>query len=320
MQDSFGRKIDYARISITDRCNLRCVYCVTDDARRNSSPAMDFETIVRLCKVLANLGVRKFKITGGEPTLRPDVVELIGTLKSVPGIDNVTLTTNGLRLAGLAGPLAEAGLDSVNVSLDSLDPALYRKLSGENGLEAALEGLRAASSAGIPSVKVNCVPLAETPADDLLALAGLARDAEIHVRFIELMPIGPGASLDAPLTPDALFRLLTKNFGTLEPAGLARGNGPAVYYGVPGFRGLLGFISALGSCFCEKCNRIRVTSDGCLKTCLHLDRGALLPLDDERALAGAVLEAVKNKPRRHMFLSGAGPGEADDRPMSRIGG
>ncbi|MDR1110792.1 MAG: GTP 3',8-cyclase MoaA [Deltaproteobacteria bacterium] len=319
MLDSLGRTIDYARISVTDRCNLRCVYCLGEQG--DPGPAggsLDFDDILRLARVLAGLGVVKFKVTGGEPTLRGDLAEIVRALKATPGVANVTLTTNGLLLDGQAQDLALAGLDAVNVSLDSLDPHAYRRLSGADALGRALAGLAAAREAGIPSIKVNCVPLAQTTPGDLLALAGLAREHETHVRFIELMPIGPGALLPPPRGNDAILRLLEASLGPMAPSGRALGNGPASYFSVRGFKGRIGFISALGSCFCALCNRVRITSDGFLKTCLHMDGGIPLPLSDEGLLRSAILEAVRRKPERHLF--GTGPGCADGRTMARIGG
>ncbi|MDR3134788.1 MAG: GTP 3',8-cyclase MoaA [Deltaproteobacteria bacterium] len=317
MIDSYGRIIDYARLSVTGRCNLRCVYCYGLEPE-GPDPFMEFADIARLARVMAKLGVTKFKVTGGEPTLRPDLVEIVRAIKGTPGVANVTLTTNGLLLEELAGPLAKAGLDSVNVSLDSLDPERYRCFSGADVLGKVLAGLKAAYRSSLPSLKVNCVPQAETPSEDLLGLAKIARDHDIHVRFIELMPIGPGASLAQPLSNDKLLSLLEANLGKLTPTTLSYGNGPASYYRAQGFKGLIGFISAIGSCFCASCNRIRVTADGYLKTCLHMDKGTLLPLRDEEALSQAILLAVSQKPKGHLFKTQTPL--ADTRTMSRVGG
>jgi cyclic pyranopterin phosphate synthase len=278
---------------------------------------MPFDDLMRIGRVLASLGVRKFKITGGEPTLRPDIVEIVRALKSLPGITDVTLTTNGLTLAELAGRLAEAGLDAVNVSLDSLDPLIYRHLTGKEALEKVLAGLEAAKAIG--SVKVNCVPQADTVESDLLALINLARKSPIHVRLIELMPIGAGAALTG-LSPETAKAWIERAYGPLTPASLPKGNGPAIYYSLEGFSGLIGFISALQGCFCERCNRLRITADGHIKTCLHLDPGRPLPLYDERAMALAIVEAVRQKPARHLFHSPDLASEAGGRSMRRIGG
>jgi cyclic pyranopterin phosphate synthase len=279
---------------------------------------MAFDAIMRLAVALARLGVSKFKITGGEPTLRSDLVEIIASLKKIPGVANVTLTTNGLLLNTLASPLAEAGLDSVNISLDSLDSDTYRSLSGAALLDQAISGLRAAHASSIPSIKINCVPQGLTQPLDLLNLAVLARDQAIHVRFIELMPIGPGALLPPTPSNGSILKLFEDNLGPLTPTYLSSTNGPATYYRVEGFKGLIGFISAIGACFCADCNRIRITSDGILKTCLHMDKGHPLPLGDELGLQQAILLAVSQKPKSHLFnhLDVL----ADTRAMNRIGG
>ncbi|MDR0622490.1 MAG: GTP 3',8-cyclase MoaA [Deltaproteobacteria bacterium] len=317
MLDSYGRTIDYVRLSITGRCNLRCVYCYGTEGPPPVS-GMDFGDISRLGRVMASLGIRKFKITGGEPTLRPDLPEIVRELKGLPGVDNVTLTTNGILLEKLAEPLAAAGLDSINVSLDSLDPAKYHYYSGSDVLGQVLKGIEAAYGSRLPSLKVNCVPQAQTGQEDLLALAEIAKDRDIHVRFIELMPIGPGAGLDQPITNEGLRELLESRLGKLTPTDWSFGNGPATYFRVQGFKGLIGFISAMGSCFCASCNRIRVTPDGYLKTCLHMDKGLPLPLKDEEALRETILKAVASKPKSHLF--GQQSGQADTRTMSLIGG
>ncbi|MDR1677394.1 MAG: GTP 3',8-cyclase MoaA [Deltaproteobacteria bacterium] len=317
MLDSYGRNINYARISITGRCNLRCIYCYGPDAM-DPGPPMDFDDILRLVRILAQLGITKLKITGGEPTLRPDLVKIVKAFKDTPGISNVTLTTNGLLLEDLARPLAEAGLNSVNISIDSLDPEKYCYLCGSDSLSKVLNGLKAAYLSSLPSIKVNCVPQVQTQNEDLLALADIARHHEIHIRFIELMPIGPGASLERPISNKDLLKLFEDNLGELIPTSLSYGNGPASYYQVKGFKGLIGFIAAMGSCFCARCNRIRVTSDGFLKTCLHMDQGLLLPLKDEKALKQVITEAIKQKPKSHLFNSSTI--SPDLRTMNRIGG
>ena len=316
MRDSYGSIIDYARLSVTDRCNLRCVYCLPE-SEEASCVTMAFDDLMRVARVLARLGIKKFKITGGEPTLRSDLVEIVRCLKKLPGVFDVTLTTNGLTLAELAPKLAAAGLDAVNISLDSLDPSVYRSLTRTGTLDRVLDCLGAASA--IPSVKVNCVPQASTTKDDLLALITLAKKNPIHVRLIELMPIGEGANLKG-LDPEKAKEWIEKAYGPLSPSSLSKGNGPAVYFSLEGFSGLIGFISALQGCFCERCNRLRITADGIIKTCLHLDAGRPLPLKDEKAMAETILAAVREKPAKHLFKSPGFAFEAGGRSMRRIGG
>jgi cyclic pyranopterin phosphate synthase len=317
LTDSFGRVMDYLRLAITDRCNLRCVYCMPEEEGGDPVSVLSLPRVERILRVMGSLGVRKVKVTGGEPLVHPEAAEIVRLAKRAPNIRNVTLTTNGLRLARMAEELAEAGLDAVNVSLDTLDPARFLTITRRDYLHRVLSGLDKALSLGALAVKVNCVPTAESPIPDLLALAGLAKDRDLHVRFIELMPIGLGKG-QAGLDPAALMAALAGRFGPLEPVSLQFGNGPAAYYALPGFTGKIGFISAVKSCFCERCNRVRVTADGYFKTCLHMDRGLPLPLDDEEAMAKAVAAAVREKPAGHLFAKDDGLGE--DRPMSRIGG
>jgi cyclic pyranopterin phosphate synthase len=277
---------------------------------------MPLKDIVMVVRVLAGLGVNKFKITGGEPTLRPDIVDIVSAIKAIGGVKNVTLTTNGLLLDKLSVPLAKAGLDSINVSLDTLNPSSYKSLTGNGSLDLALAGLESAYLANIP-VKINCVPQSSVSECDLCELVMVAKKRAIHVRFIELMPIGPASGLSAH-APEAIKILIESRFGPLIPTALAYGNGPASYFSLEGFKGLIGFISALQTCFCDRCNRLRITADGYLKSCLHLDKGQKLAMESEEALAEMILEAVKQKPKSHLFQ--ASPAEACDRLMSQIGG
>ncbi|MDR1546843.1 MAG: GTP 3',8-cyclase MoaA [Deltaproteobacteria bacterium] len=319
MLDSFGRAIDYVRLSVTDRCNLRCAYCMPEEPPVRAGHNPPLGALVRIARVMASLGVRKIKLTGGEPTVRRDLPELVRVLKALPGVANVTLTTNGTLLAPLAEPLALAGLDAVNVSLDTLRPNRFRELTRLGRLEDALAGLDAACAQPRLAVKVNCVPMADSTPDDLANLAALARDRELHVRFIELMPMGLGGQARG-LPWDEVRRVVAEAHGPLEPCLRTRGNGPASYFSVEGFKGRLGFIGAMNSCFCDKCNRLRVTADGWLKSCLHMDRGRPLPLEDEEAMAATILKAVAEKPRSHLFLDQPCAAGADRRLMSRIGG
>lgn len=323
MRDGFGREIEYVRVSITDRCNLRCVYCMPEKGvpKMDHRDILSYEDILRICRVLAGLGVRTVKLTGGEPLVRKDVDGLVRELKALEGLDCVTLTTNGILLTGLAAPLREAGLDGVNVSLDTLDPDTYRAVTRGGDIHRVLSGIDAALAAGIPSVKVNCVPSGDRGGADAVRVAELARDRDIQVRFIELMPIGLGSEQER-IENRKVLELLEHAYGISKPFHSRLGNGPAEYVALPGFRGKVGFISALGSCFCERCNRIRVTADGVLKTCLHSDRGVSLtsalahPCDDP--LREAICAAVLQKPERHGFESGVE--QVENRIMSQIGG
>jgi len=324
MIDHYGRDIDYARISITDRCNLRCVYCMPETGidKVSCDDILSYEQIVRVCRVLARQGIRKLKITGGEPLARKDVPSLIACLKAIPGIEHVSLTTNGVSLAVVAQELTEAGLDSINISLDTLDPDRYRLLTRRGSVHDVLLGIAGAAAAGIQSIKINCVPIAGMNDQDLVSLAALAQNQDIHVRFIEMMPIGLGKQFRR-VEPDLLRKLLEEAYGTMELYRGKLGNGPARYYSLPGFRGKIGFISAVSECFCEKCNRVRLTADGVLKTCLHLDEGvSLLPAlsqDNDDLLKQQIGWAIRNKPAKHDFASEASWG-MERRMMSQIGG
>jgi cyclic pyranopterin phosphate synthase len=320
MIDGFGRTIDYLRISITDRCNLRCIYCVPENLKLSrKEDLLSFDHIIRVARVMSRLGVEKIKLTGGEPTVRKDLVEIVRELKKIEKIKNVTLTTNGTLLSLLAQDLAAAGLDSINVSLDTLNSQRFQEMTILGDLKNILLGLNKVCEANIPSVKVNCVPLISSSNDDLLALASLAKDRHLHVRFIEVMPIGQGKGQQGIAT-NSLIELFEKNFGKLNPISLAIGNGPARYYSISGFKGKIGFIGAVNSCFCDRCNRLRITSDGLLKTCLHMDKGVALPFDSESEMEKIILKAVKNKPESHLFNEKNDLEKMEQRYMSSIGG
>lgn len=324
MIDCLGRKIDYARISITDRCDLRCVYCMPESGveKVDCADILSYEQIIRICKNLAQQGIRKLKITGGEPLVRKDVPSLIRQMKMIPGIEHVSLTTNGMRLAAIAKELAEAGLDSINISLDTLDPDRYRALTRRGSVHEVQLGIAGAVAAGIKTVKVNCVPIADMNERDIISLAALAKNQDIHVRFIEMMPIGLGKQFSR-VEPEWVRELLENAYGEMTPYQGKLGNGPAVYYTLPGFRGKIGFISAVSSCFCENCNRIRLTADGMLKTCLHLDEGtsllSALSQDNDELLGQQISQAIWNKPTKHGFESEM-TWQEDHRMMSQIGG
>ena len=323
MQDDHGRIIDYARISITDRCNLRCVYCMPEEGVEKCGHAdiLTFEGILRVAGCLADLGVRKFKVTGGEPLVRRGVPGFVGELKRIPGVESVTMTTNGILLPSHAEELRRAGLDGVNVSIDTVDPELYAKITRGGDVNQALAGVDAALAAGFPRVKVNCVPLAGMGAEAIAGVAALARDRNVHVRFIEMMPMGRGELFTAP-GREELRSMLKERFGALTPCREALGNGPAEYYALEGFAGRIGFIQTLDHGICSRCNRVRLTADGVLKACLHMDVGVglkdALSRNDDGELERIVREAIERKPAHHEFA--ALPPGAETRGMSRIGG
>lgn len=327
MKDNYGRNIDYLRISITDRCNLRCLYCMPEEGVSDvgHSEILRFDEIWRLCRIFASEGIRKVKITGGEPLVRLGVEDLIRGIREIPGIENITLTTNGVLLKSMYDSLVDAGLDSVTISLDTLDEKIFESITRRNRFKEVMEGIRYADEAGRIPMKINTVPIPGVNDEDLASLAEFARDHQIHVRFIEMMPVGLGSTYTA-LQEDDIRRRLEKKFGPFTPVKEKLGNGPCHYYAVPGFRGRIGFISAVSHKFCKDCNRVRLTADGYLKTCLQYDTGAdfrslLRGGADDRAIAEAYTEALRAKPRCHQFdKAGNLIEERDRRVMSQIGG
>lgn len=305
MTDQMGRTIDYLRIGVTDRCNLRCTYCMPAEGivLMKHEELLSFEEIHRVCSAGALLGIQKLKLTGGEPLARRGLPELAATLKRIPGIEQVTLTTNGVLLREFAPALAQAGIDVVNVSLDTLDRTHFAEITRRDALPAVLDGIHAALDAGL-RVRINCVPTRHMPKEELLALAALAQNAPLDVRFIEMMPVGHGDLYDGVATEE-LKALLTAHFGTLAAIG-DKGNGPAAYERIDGFAGRLGFISAVSKKFCAQCNRIRLTPAGFLKLCLDYDlgidlRGALRAGVSDDELLRLMEAAIAQKPEGHQF-------------------
>lgn len=321
MRDGFGREIDYMRISITDRCNLRCRYCMPDGFNRlPMEEILTYEEIAAAAAEAAKLGIRKIKVTGGEPLVRKGCPDLMGMLKRVPGIRQVTLTTNGVLLSEHAGELKKNGLDAVNVSLDTLRPERFEAITGRTGLRQVFAGIDAALSLKIP-VKINTVLLRGVNEDEWTALAALAKDRPLDVRFIEMMPIGSG-SLFEPVSQEEVKKCLETAYGGLLPDGRVRGNGPAVYFRIPGFQGSVGFINAVHGKFCGSCNRIRMTSTGDVKSCLCFDGGVsvkeALRAGDMKRVRELLEACIREKPEGHRFDS---PDQVTERRnMARIGG
>ena len=324
MYDQFGRNIRYLRVSVTDRCNLRCRYCMPEEGVEwvDHSAILSYEQIVRLVRLAAGLGVEKVRLTGGEPLVRKGLAGLVKELKSIDGIRTVSLTTNGVLLADQLPDLLEARLDGVNLSLDTLDRAQFASLTRRDELPRALEGLEAALAAPGLTVKVNCVPSGGNDTQ-LVPLAALARDRDLTVRFIELMPIGLGDTLTRRTEEEVLARL-EEAFGPSLPCEHDSLGGPSRNVTFQGFQGKVGFISAVSHQFCQSCNRVRLTATGFLKTCLQYDHGvdlkALLDAGaDDTALQTAMADAINHKPASHHF---GGQREAADegRNMNQIGG
>ncbi len=322
MNDAYGRRIDYLRISVTDRCDLRCVYCMPADGVewQPHERILRYEELLRLCRIFVSLGVTRFKLTGGEPLVRKGLAELVRGIRAIPGVEAVTLTTNGVQLEQALPALLDAGIDGINLSLDTLDRARFAALTRRDALPQVLRGLEAALAAPGLNLKLNCVAMPGR-ADDWIALAQLAKAHPIAVRFIEPMPIGLGR--DLAFCGEAEVRAaLEAAFGPLRPFEGRLGNGPAQYFTAAGFAGELGFISAVSHQFCERCNRVRLTAAGYLKTCLQYDVGAdLAPLLEgpDDAIRAAIEDAIARKPEAHRFTA-AQVDHREARIMSQIGG
>jgi len=333
--DTFGRVINYLRVSITDRCNLRCVYCMPPEGVewKPHNTMLRFEEILRLCGIMAGLGIRKIKVTGGEPLVCRGVPEFIKNLKALPGIENVTLTTNGVLLGAYldetetTGYSTEAVPDGVNISLNALEPRRYGQISRYDGTNPAviLSLIDRLLEKGV-TVKLNCVPIRSFNEDEILPISALAKEKNIAVRFIELMPLGSAGTLQ-PVSGGEIAEMLEKTYGTLTPYSGILGNGPAVYYSLPDFTGKIGFINAISYGFCETCNRLRLTSEGALKLCLANElcidlRKMLRSGACDEDLIQAVNEAVAKKPRFHSLskVYGASLTEKPAAGMSCIGG
>lgn len=324
MKDSHNRTIDYIRISITDRCNLRCKYCMPEDIPSIShDEIMRFESILHICRLAGRLGIRKFKVTGGEPLVRKGCLSFLKELKALPDTDQVTLTTNGVFLKDCLPELKEIGIDGINISLDTLNPDTFLKITGRPDFSRVIDAVLSCQASGIRT-KVNTVLLKDVNDGEFLDLVHLARDYPLDVRFIEIMPIGCGRQYQG-YNRESLLPLLASRYPDYEFSHETRGNGPAVYITIPGFQGYVGFIDAIHGKFCHQCNRIRLTSDGLLKPCLYYNSGInlkeLLRADagDEQLLS-AMQQAIYHKPAEHQFFRTAVEGTEELRKMSQIGG
>ncbi|RFC46925.1 MAG: cyclic pyranopterin phosphate synthase [Verrucomicrobia bacterium] len=333
VEDLFGHRINYLRISVTDRCNERCAYCLPDEVQTwaGREETLTDDEIVRLTAAGARLGISKIRVTGGEPLTRPGVVDLIGRLKTCPGIRQIGLSSNGTLLARshgggtLAEALRRAGVDALNLSLDSLDRETYARTTGRDFLPRFLDGLRAAQQAGFASIRLNCVLMRGTNEHELWDLVEFAREQGCLIRFIELMPVSSRHVLTEEnfLSVGEARRLLEFRLGPLTPLPDFKTLGPATYFAVPTTDQRIGFIGAMTNLhFCESCNKLRLTADGKLRPCLgsHLEfdfRHALRgPATSDADLERLFLEVVARKPREHEFRDNYQP----QRRMIAIGG
>lgn len=327
LQDSFNRPIQYLRVSVTDRCNLRCVYCMPASGVPNipHEEILRYEEIVRIVRLAVEMGIVHVRLTGGEPLVRKDIVELVRELAAIPGLDDLAMTTNGILLAKYAQPLAEAGLKRVNISLDTLSPERFQRITRLGSLERTLAGHQAALDAGLRPVKVNTVVVRGLNDDEIIDLARLTMQPDWHLRFIEMMPLGEGAHWTGDgVVPTAEIRArVAAAFGELTPVSKAGpGVGPARYYQLPGAEGTLGFISPVTEHFCFTCNRLRLTSDGKILPCLLSDlsfdlRTPMRAGADDATMREIFNQAVRAKPHRHHLVDAP---EEHKLPMSAIGG
>jgi len=325
LNDRFGRHINYLRISLTDKCNLRCVYCMPEDMTfKPRQELMQDDELLRLARIFAKLGVVKFRLTGGEPTIRSNVVQIVRDLASLPGIETIAMTTNGLLLDQLAQPLAEAGLQRVNISIDTLNPQKFKTLTRWGEVDEVLTGIQTAQEVGL-GVKLNSVVVrGYNDTDDVVDLARLTMVQNWQVRFIEMMPFGEITDFQQSgvVTEEELRETISAGLGPLHVVNGGRLDGEAKLYQLEGAPGTLGFISSVTQPFCASCTRIRLTADGRLRLCLLREREVdlLTPMrsgaDDER-LEELIKEAVWWKPWGHKLEQDVIP---LNRVMSELGG
>jgi len=326
LQDIHQREINYLRVSVTDRCNLRCIYCMPpggvkliphDQILRN-------EEIVRLVEAAALAGIKKIRLTGGEPLVRRGLADLVASIGAVPGIDDIALTTNGILLPDMARELKEAGLRRVNISLDTLDAGIFRSVTRGGDLGLAWRGIETALDLGLHPVKINTVVMRGVNYSEITAIASLTLKYPLHVRFIELMPVGASDAwaLDNHVPTGEARAVIEDGLGDLREARRPAGNGPAMYYRLSGAPGTIGFISPVSDHFCGRCNRLRLTAEGMIRPCLYSGREveARTPLRrgaGRKELAALFKQAVLKKPDRHSMHEGW---RDEKRIMSQIGG
>lgn len=324
MRDNFKRPITYLRVSLTERCNLNCFYCRPGERKVPACDGMPLEDLVRVIRAGARVGIKKVRLTGGEPLIRPDVVPLVAALAEIPQIDDIALTTNGCLLPPLAWALKEAGLKRVNISLDTLRPDRFRSITHNGELSEVWAGVEAALAHDLHPVKLNMVVMRGINEDEVEEFVRLAENRPLHVRFIEIMPIGASSqwAADCLVPVDQVRQIIVERYGPLQPVKPAGGDGPARCWKIPDFEGSVGFIAPLSGYFCPSCNRLRLTAAGTLRPCLcqedeidlveTLARGA-----GEDELAELIVRAIAQKPQghpEHEMLP------VQDRLMFQIGG
>lgn len=334
MKDNFGREINYIRISVTDRCNLRCRYCMPPEGTGlvGCDSLLTYGEIIRIADICGRIGISNIRVTGGEPLVRKGIADLIGDLKTLPSARRIAMTTNGVLLPEMLEELAKKGLDGLNISLDTLNREKYKELTGKDCMERVLSGIKRASEMGVFLVKTNTVLIDGFNDDEAADIAGLALDDDITVRFIEMMPMGLGKKYKG-VSGDKVKKMLTKAYGNPEivEAGQEQvqpitgsGFGPAVYYRFPGLKGNIGLINPVSQSFCGQCNKLRLTAEGKLKPCLQYEGGFDLKKALRRGCSDEDIEemiklAISSKPACHHFECTQVPG-GEKNLMSQIGG
>ena len=326
MQDGFGRRVEYLRISVTDKCNLRCVYCMPEEGlpwlRRED--LLSYEEIAQIVSAMAAMGLRKVRITGGEPLVRKDLSRLVRMLAAVPGIEDIALSTNAVLLDDSAVELREAGVGRLNISLDSLIPDRIDAISRRPGSATRIfDGIRAAERAGFAPIKINCVVMRGRNDDEVEAFAAMTRDRPWHVRFIEVMPTGDNlpVSADEYVSAEEMLARIGR-IGALNPVAGPGGNGPARYFAFPGAAGTVGVITPMSHNYCERCNRMRLTADGQLRPCLFgsIQTNLRDAIRRGEPIEPLVRETLRIKPERHWLMQGSAEGSGGLRALSEVGG
>ncbi len=327
--DTSNRRIDYLRVSITDRCNLSCVYCKPQACFQPLAhrDVLRYEEIERIVSVAVPLGIARIRITGGEPLVRRGVLDFLTRLKRMEGIEDISLTTNGILLEEMAEGLRRAGVARLNISLDSLKADRFRKITGSDGWARVWRGIRKAEEIGFTPIKVNMVPVKGVNDDEIAEFARLTLDRNIHVRFIEFMPIGADDRWhrEACVTADEVRALVEREVGPLEPFSASLSAGPSDNYRIAGGRGVIGFISPITKHFCASCRRLRLTADGKIRPCLLSDteidvRSPLRGGCEDAELERLLRLSLEIKPERHYLSLNQTPTASYRRTMSKIGG
>jgi GTP 3',8-cyclase len=324
--DHSNRRITYLRVSITDRCNMRCFYCMPPEGLRllDHADILSYEEIIRVINVAARMGIRKVRITGGEPLLRRNLCHLVREIANVPGIEDVGLTTNGILLKDMARPLWEAGLRRINVSLDTLNPLKFRKVTKIGSYHEVWQGIHEAESLGFRPIRINVVAMRGINDDELGHFARLSMETPYSFRFIEYMPMGALSAWDASkFIAGSETKARLQEYGELHPIPRDSSDGPCRRYRFQGALGEIGFISPISNHFCDSCDRLRLTADGKLRSCLLSDRevdvrGPLRGQEPDGVIAGLLRKAIAKKPKQHGIEAGSESGQL--RAMSRIGG